>query len=74
MLSLEEQLKMEKDRTVGMMNQRNAAQNECVELNAQLQAALRLAKALEEKLSAVATAPAADAPAAPVLNGLHTPA
>ncbi len=57
MLSLEDQLKMEKDRTTGMMNQRNAAQNECVELNAQLQAALRMIQELQAKLAASAPKP-----------------
>lgn len=56
-----EQIQLLADQLEGAVNQRNAAQNECIALNAQLKAALRRAEAAEAKLAEPAKANGMDA-------------
>ena len=50
-MNLEQQLRQTQDMLEGAINQRNAAQNECVALNAQLKAAQRRVGELEAQLA-----------------------
>lgn len=56
-MNLEEQLRQTQDMLEGAINQRNAAQNECVTLNAQLKAALRRVAELEEAAAKLVVPP-----------------